>query len=123
MQVRGKRDEIPVSLFPCKSSSCKFANRPNSAGMGPGAYKTHSKHTTTNKSPYPTGTKGHKESKPIPSHRMQVRGKRDGVPVSPLFHKSSFFKLTNRPNSGGMGPGIQNKKGIRREGERGMKYR
>jgi len=41
-------------------SSCNFANWPNSAGMGPGVYKTQSKHTKT-KSRYRTGTKGHKE--------------------------------------------------------------
>ena len=35
--------------------SLNWTNWPNSAGMGPGVYKTQSKHTKT-KSPYPTGT-------------------------------------------------------------------
>ena len=35
----------PVSLFTNKISSFKFANWPNSAGMGPKVYKTKSKHT------------------------------------------------------------------------------
>jgi hypothetical protein len=39
-------EEIPVSLFSDKFSFFKFANMPNSAGMGPGIYKTQSKHTT-----------------------------------------------------------------------------
>ncbi len=152
LNIEGRSGEegwIPVSLFTNKISSFKFANWPNSAGMGPKVYKTQSKHTkkqvtlsywceralgkqaycfilnasqrkkgwstgklvfgqihtlqirqlaqfsrdgtwvyktqskhTKNKSAYPTGMKGHKESKPITSYWMQVRGKRNGVPVS-----------------------------------------
>jgi hypothetical protein len=67
MQVRGKRDGVPVSLFSNRLRYVKFANWPNSAGVRPGIYKAQSKHTN-NKSPYPTGTKEHKESKPIASH-------------------------------------------------------
>jgi hypothetical protein len=104
-QVRGKKDGVPVSWFRCNSSRSNFANWPNSAGMGPGVYKTQSKHTK-NKSRYPTGTKGHKESKPIPSYWMQVREKKNGVPVSSLSDKSSCFKFDNWPNSAGMGPGV-----------------
>ncbi len=44
-QVNGKRDGVPVSLLSLRCSVSKFANWPNSAGMGPGAYKTQSKHT------------------------------------------------------------------------------
>jgi hypothetical protein len=105
MQVRGKRDVVPVSWLTAKLSRCKIANWPNSAGMGPEGYKTQSKHTT-NKSPYPTGTKWHKECKYTPSYWMQIRGKRDGVPVSWFSCKKRCCKLTNRPNSAGMGPGV-----------------
>jgi hypothetical protein len=105
MQVRGKRDGVPVSLFWDRAIRCKFANWPNSAGMGPGVYKTQSKHTK-NKSAYPTGTILHKESKPIPSYWRQVRGGRDGVPVSWLEDKSSCCKFSNWPNSAGMVPGL-----------------
>jgi hypothetical protein len=73
MQVKGKKRWLPVSLLLYKTSCCKFANWPNSAGMGPGVYKTQSKHTK-NKSRYPTGMNGHKESKPFRSYWMQVRG-------------------------------------------------
>ncbi len=55
MQARGKRYGVPASLLPNKFRTIKFANWPNSAGMGPGVYKTQSKHTQ-NKSHYPTGT-------------------------------------------------------------------
>jgi hypothetical protein len=48
----GKRGGVPVSWLLSKCSSYKFANLPNSAGMGP---KTQSKHTK-NKSRYRTGT-------------------------------------------------------------------
>ena len=51
----GKRDGVPVSSLLDKCSSCKFANWPNSAGMGPGVYKTQSKHTKI-KSRHRTGT-------------------------------------------------------------------
>ncbi len=61
-----RRDGVPVSSLSYMLSRFKFANWPNSAGMGPGVYKNQSKHTKT-KPPYPTGAKGHKESKPIPS--------------------------------------------------------
>jgi hypothetical protein len=63
----GKRDEVPVSWLFSKSILVKFANWPNSAGMGPGAYKNESKHTKT-KSHYPTGMNGYKESKPFLSY-------------------------------------------------------
>ena len=74
MQVRGNKGRLPVSWLLNKYRAVKFANWPNSAGMGPGVYKTQSKHTKI-KSPYPTGAIWHKESKPIPSYRMQVKGK------------------------------------------------
>jgi hypothetical protein len=65
-QVKGRRGErAPVSWLLSNRSCSNFANWPNSAGMGPVVYKTQSKHTI-NKSPYPTGTKGHEKSKPIP---------------------------------------------------------
>ncbi len=51
----GKKDGVPVSWFRNKRSTCKFANWPNLAGMGPEVYKTQSKHTK-NKSCYRTGT-------------------------------------------------------------------
>ncbi len=54
-QVRGKRDGVPVNWFWFNRSSCKFANWPNSAGMGPEVYKTQSKHTKI-ESRYRTGT-------------------------------------------------------------------
>jgi hypothetical protein len=104
MQVRGKRDGVPVSLFTDKSICCKFANWPNSAGMGPGVYKTQSKHTK-NKSAYPTGMKGHKESKPIPAYWMQVKGKKGWLPVSWLLSNCRTCKFANWPNSAGIGPG------------------
>jgi hypothetical protein len=75
-QIRGKKDGVPVSWFAAKYSCCKFANLPNSAGMGPGVYKTQSKHTKT-KSRYRTGMKRHKESKPFCSYWMQVRKRKD----------------------------------------------
>jgi hypothetical protein len=53
-QVRGEMGEVPVSWFTYNISCCKFANLPNSAGTGPGGYKTQSIHTK-NKSPYPNG--------------------------------------------------------------------
>jgi hypothetical protein len=109
-QVRGGRDGVPVSWFPCKCSSCKFANWPNSAGK-PGVYKTQSNHTK-NKSRYRTGMKGHKKSMPTPSYLMQVRGKRDGKPVSWLRDKSRYVKFANWPNSAGMGPGVHKTKSI-----------
>ncbi len=105
MQARGQRDWVPVSWFCCKWGRVKSTNRPNSAGMGPGVYKTQSNHTKT-KSFYPTGAKGHKESKPIPSYWMQVRGKSDEVPVSWFLDKYSSFRFANWPNSAGMGPGV-----------------
>ncbi len=111
MQVRGMKDKVPVSSLADKSSSSKFANWPNSAGMGPEVYKTQSIHTK-NKSRDRTGTKGHVECKPIPLYRMQLRGKRDGVPVSLFVNKFSFAnkcsccKFVNWPNSAGMGPGV-----------------
>jgi hypothetical protein len=40
---KGKRDRVPVSWFTHKSSFSKFFNWLNSAGMGPGVYKTQSK--------------------------------------------------------------------------------
>ncbi len=52
---QGKRDGVPVSLLFLRFIVVKFANWSNSAGMGPGAYKTQSKHTKT-KSRYRTGT-------------------------------------------------------------------
>ena len=52
---QGKRDEVPVSLLENILSHVRFANWPNSAGMGPREYKTQSKHTK-NKSRYRTGT-------------------------------------------------------------------
>jgi hypothetical protein len=70
----GKKDGVPVNLLLLKIRLFKFANWPNSAGMGPGVYKTQSKHTKS-KSRHRTGAKGHKDSKPIPSYLMQVRGK------------------------------------------------
>ena len=54
-QVRGERNGVPVSMFLYKLSTRKPANWPNSAGMGPGAYKTQSKHTKI-KSRHRTGT-------------------------------------------------------------------
>ena len=56
---------VPVSLFDSKDSFCKFANWPSSAGMGPGDKTVKS---YKNKPFYPSGTKMHKESKPIPSY-------------------------------------------------------
>jgi hypothetical protein len=102
---QGKNDRVPVTWLWFNNSDSKFTNWPNSAGMGPGVYKTQSKHTK-NKSSYPTGTKGHEESKPFPSYWMHVRGKRDGIPVSWFTDKSSPFKFANWPNSAGMGPGV-----------------
>ncbi len=105
MHVRDKRDGGPVSWFSCKKKLCNLTNRPNSAGMGPGAYKTRSKHTT-NKSPYPTGRKWHMENKSLPSYWTHVqREKKDGVPVSWLSCKCSASKFVNWPNAAGMGPG------------------
>jgi hypothetical protein len=104
IQVKGKKDRLPVSWFPNKISPCKFANWPNSAGMGPGVYKTQS-NNTKNKSPYPTGMNGHKESKPSPSYWMQVKGMKGWLPVSWFFSKCRICKFANWPNSAGMGPG------------------
>ncbi len=106
MQVRGERDGVPVSWFSSKERSCKLTNRPNSAGMGPGGYKTQSKHIK-NKAYYPTGTKGHEESNPIPSYWMQVRERgMDGIPVSWFSDKFSLCKFAKLPNSAGMRPGV-----------------
>ncbi len=100
-----KRDGVPVSWLLFNHSFSNFANWPNSAGIGPGVYKTQSKHTK-NKSRYRTGTKGHGESKALPSYWMRVRGKRDGVPVSLLSDKFRFCNFANWPNSAGMGPEV-----------------
>ena len=54
-QVRGKKDGVPVSWLSDIFSSFKFANWPNSAGIGPWVYKTQSKYTKI-KSRYRTGT-------------------------------------------------------------------
>ncbi len=75
MKVEENKEWLPVSWLLLKFKWFKFANWTNLAGMGPGVYKTQSKHTK-NKSPYPTGMKGHKESKPFGSYWMQVKGKR-----------------------------------------------
>ena len=95
MHVRGKRDGVPVSWLLFKYSCRNFANWPNSAGMGPGVYKTQSKHTK-NKSPYPTGT----------IWLRNASRKRDGVPVSWLLFNHSFSNFANWPNSAGIGPGV-----------------
>ncbi len=52
---QGGEDGVPVSWFWDKLRYCKFANWPNSAGMGPEEYKTQSKHTKI-KSRHRTGT-------------------------------------------------------------------
>ena len=52
---QGKKRRVPVSWLIPKSSRSNFANWPNSAGMGPGVYKTQSKHTKI-KSRHRTGT-------------------------------------------------------------------
>jgi hypothetical protein len=88
MQVRGKRDGVPVSLLPHRISCFKFANWPNSAGMEPGVDKTHSNHTP-NKSHYPTDRIG----QTIKQHKS--RGKReDRVPVITLSDKFSHTVKT-----------------------------
>jgi hypothetical protein len=67
---QGERgDGVPVSWLLFKYRCCKFANWPNSAGMGPGVYKTQSKHTKHSQN----GTKGHKECKQMPSYGPQGR--------------------------------------------------
>ncbi len=53
---------VPVSWFSFNLRSFKFANWPSSAGMGPGDKTVKS---YKNKPFYPSGTKMHKESKPI----------------------------------------------------------
>jgi hypothetical protein len=106
MQVGGKRDGVPVSWFSPKKRYFKFANWPNSSGMGPGVKKNQSDHTA-NWSPYPTARKGHMERKSLPSNRTHVkREKRCGVPVSLLIFNHSSRKFANLPNSVGIGPGV-----------------
>ncbi len=130
----GERDGVPVSWLFCNTSCSNFANRPNSAGMGPGVFKTQSKHTK-NKSPYPTGIRKANLFLPI---ECKSGGKRDGVPVSRFWCNWRQSKLgptklwpsdrlsarysshgfsrppalngsrdsTNRSHSAGMGPGV-----------------
>jgi hypothetical protein len=62
-----EEDGVPVNLLLLKFSTFNSANWPNSAGMGPGIYKTQSKHTKI-KSRHRTGMKGHKDSKPFRSY-------------------------------------------------------
>jgi hypothetical protein len=65
---------VPVSWLFCNRSHVNFANRPNSAGMEPGEYKTQSKHTKT-KSSCPTGTIGLAQGKSPSSYTTQVKGR------------------------------------------------
>ncbi len=58
---KGKRVEVPAIWLSCKDRSFKLTNRPHSAGMGPGAYKTQSKHTT-NKPPIRLVRKGKRKA-------------------------------------------------------------
>jgi hypothetical protein len=88
-----------------------LTNRPNSAGMGPGVYKTQSKHTK-NKSPYPTGAKRHKESSLFLHTKCKSGERGKGVPVSSLYRKSINVKFANWPNSAGMVPGVYKSQSI-----------
>ncbi len=104
MQVRGKRDGVPVSLLVSKWSRSKFANWPNSAGMRPGGIQNAVK-TYKNKSRYRTGTIWlRKQAYALILKASQ--GKRDGVPVSSFHCNCRIFKFANWPNSAGMGPGV-----------------
>ena len=79
---KGEEGWVPVSFLMRKFSSFKFANWPNSAGMGPGVYKTQSNHTKT-KSRHRTGAKAHKIKQAFSFILNASQGKRkDGVPVS-----------------------------------------
>ncbi len=92
-QVKERRGErVPVRLLSNNHSTIKFANRPNSAGMGPGEYKTQSKHTK-NKSPYPTGTKHTKNKSPY--------SKFEYIPVNEQFERSKDPMLSDSPVSKG----------------------
>ena len=106
MQVGGQEERgLPVSSLSCRRSSVKLFNWPNSAGMGPGVYKTQSKHTKT-KSFYRTGTISLGNASLCLNIKGKSGGKRDGVPVSWLSCKYSTVKFANWPNSAGMGPGV-----------------
>jgi hypothetical protein len=103
-QREWNKDWVPVSWFADKPSSCKFANWPNSAGMGPGYTKPSQ---IIQKTSYAIVlVRFHWERKPMPWYYRQVRAKKDGVPVSWFSFKCSTFKFANRPNSAGMGPGV-----------------
>ncbi len=104
-QVRGKRDGVPVSWLWSKRKSFKLTNRPNSAGMGPGGYKTQSNHTKT-KSRFRTGTIWLRNASLCLNIEGKSVGKRDGVPVSWLLYNSSSVNCAIWPNSAGMGPGV-----------------
>ena len=84
-----------------------FANWPNSAGMGPGVYKTQSKHTK-NKSSYRTGTILLRNVSLCLNIEGKSVGKRDGVPVSWFPFEKRCVKFANWPNSAGMWPGVYN---------------
>ncbi len=108
------------------SSDCKLTNRPNSAGMGPGVYKTQSKHTK-NKSPCikkaslflniecKSGKEGWSQGKRDVAQSSQEethfyfhiekregsssRGERkEGVPVKSLHSRLRFFSFRRNRN-------------------------
>ena len=106
IEDRGKegRRWLPVSWFICSQRYCKCSNFPSSFGMGPADTKTQWKHAT-NKSSYPLigWLKGRQVCSSI--YWAHIKGKREGgVPVSLFSDKFRDRKLTNWPNSTGMGP-------------------
>ncbi len=85
---QGKEDGVPVRLFRDKSSQAKFANWSNSAGMGPGVYKTQSKHTKIKSSHrtvrFDLGTQAYALILKASKGEEKWSGINTGTPISPI---------------------------------------